>query len=432
VAYDPSTTYTPPIKADGNSYGNASYPKAKTDGYVSDSGTVDLSGHVFYTYKGTQDKMGWTYTADKKSPVNNDFYKECSSTVGDDPGKSVFTQRKVSDLSAANKTNYANWFSYYRKRYLLMRTAMGRAMFGLNDGYRVGFTAINDDNNFIQSNSSTFVNVDDFTASHKTRLFKSLYGIGPGGGTPLRQALANTGRYFAKKHANQKDPMTLSCQRNYALLTTDGYWNGSNGTKLDGTSIGQEDGSEARPMSDATSLNLKVVTTYEVTETRNSTTTSTWLVPGKRIKTTVNSKAEKSGDYQGLYKVTTQAQTTKSDDSNRGTRTKTVITPQQRTVTRTITITKYENGTESAPSINDTAGNWDSSAAPETSWSEISWKTKNTNWTDSGSATISYQAAKGSGSPVYSDPEATGEGVQSGGAITTYGTESEASVTQKG
>ena len=37
------------------------------------------------------------------------------------------------------------------------------------------------------------------------------------------------------------DPMTASCQPNFAILSTDGYWNKEGGQNLDGTAIGNQD-----------------------------------------------------------------------------------------------------------------------------------------------------------------------------------------------
>ena len=51
--------------------------------------------------------------------------------------------------------------------------------------------------------------------------------------------------------------MQYSCQRNYAILSTDGYWNTDSETATYGpfqlttnTSVGQQDGAEAKPMHD--------------------------------------------------------------------------------------------------------------------------------------------------------------------------------------
>lgn len=78
-----------------------------------------------------------------------------------------------------------------------------------------------------------------------------------GCGTPLRSALATAGRIFAGKELSTAgstsgtsiDPVQYSCQQNFALLTTDGYWNGDGGTDLSGTTMGNMDGGTTpRPM----------------------------------------------------------------------------------------------------------------------------------------------------------------------------------------
>lgn len=275
VAYDPNMTYAPPKKYDGTSYANASYPTAKNDGY-SGSAETDLSGHYYYTYKGSQPKMGWVFTAARgDNPVDNTFRQECYSQEGSAPGSSVFERVNVSSLPAEQQTNYANWFSFYSKRYLLMRTAMGHAMATLDDTYRVGFSSIHEAG-FIDGGTRHFLGVNDFTggsSGHKKKFYDSLYASTRDGATPLRQALANTGRYFAKKASStQADPMQYSCQRNYALLTTDGYWNSENGTQLNGsTLIGQQDGREDRPMRDDTTLTPQTTSVYKAPATRTST-----------------------------------------------------------------------------------------------------------------------------------------------------------------
>lgn len=62
VGYDPSMTYSPPVKYDGSSYPNAIPTSAKSNGYDSGSTAYDLSSSYYYTYSGTQTKMGWKYT----------------------------------------------------------------------------------------------------------------------------------------------------------------------------------------------------------------------------------------------------------------------------------------------------------------------------------------------------------------------------------
>ena len=277
VAYDPAETYEPPSKYNDKAgapvrYDNASYPNAAKDGYAGGT-TADLSGHYYYTYSGSQPKMAWRYTT--AGVVNNTFAQECRSDIGSTPGSNVFTRVDVSSLTPAQQTNYANWYSFYRKRYLLMRTAMGQALTALDDGYRVGFSTIREPS-YTNGGTYKFLGVSEFaggTDGQADKFYQSLYQVQPSGGTPLRRALSNTGRYYANKHSGQTDPVQYACQRNYALLTTDGYWNGDNGEQLDETAIGQQDAFEERPMRDDSVLFTQTQTVYTSPATRTLTET---------------------------------------------------------------------------------------------------------------------------------------------------------------
>jgi len=215
---------------------------------------TQLPGSTYYTYSGSQTKMGWVYTA--SGPVSNPFYNECTSKVGDSPGNGVF-QKVVVKSTSAEAQNYANWYAYYRTRSLLMRTAVGRAFSTLDDSYRVGFSTINSSTDV--TTGAGFHPIDDFGTTQKTDIYSKLYSASASGSTPLRGALSKAGRYYAKAYTGQADPVQYSCQRNYALLSTDGYWNSGgtleNGTTygaldLNGNMVGNQDGTEDRPMYD--------------------------------------------------------------------------------------------------------------------------------------------------------------------------------------
>lgn len=337
VAYDPTATYATPLNPDGTSFADASYPMAKDDGYVSSSTTTDLSTRYYYVYSGTQPKMGWTYTS--SGVVNSTFYQECSSTTS-----TLFTKVNVSSLTAAQQKNYANWYSYYSKRYLLMRTAIGRAIATLDSGYRVGFSNIHDTqavdgSSSVSNDLGYFRDVKDFDATQKANFYSSLYKSTPSGGTPLRTSLSKAGLYFAKKADGQTyDPVQYSCQRNYTLLSTDGYWNGGKGVQLDGsTSIGQQDGTESRPMRDDTkSINTRVVT-YTADATRNAvvptqTRTRTWTkitttsVKGTGTGTSATNCRSSRWVNKTVTQTYTQTQTRGSTTPQRGTLTYTTTT----------------------------------------------------------------------------------------------------------
>lgn len=144
---------------------------------------------------------------------------------------------------AEEMTNYANWYAYYRTRLQMAKSSIGWAFNDLDDSVRVGFWAIN---------AGLILDVADFNAANKSKWYLKLQKIKSAGFTPLRSALGNAGRYYAKRIPGQAtDPIQYACQKNYALLTTDGFWNGSAASNVNGESVGDQDSSLARPYLDA-------------------------------------------------------------------------------------------------------------------------------------------------------------------------------------
>ena len=201
---------------------------------------------LYYSYNGTQTAQSWAYNSAGGFDTNNTFVQECLSNIGSEPGESRFDQVMVNARSAAEKQRYANWYSYYRTRALMMRSAAGRAMFSLDSRYRVGLSTINKGGNFntdVTDALGSFLGAADFGNDQKIKFFSNLYGVSQNGSTPLRRALAKVGQYYGKKFSNQVDPIQNACQRNYSILTTDGYWNETTlPTQLNGsTDIGNQD-----------------------------------------------------------------------------------------------------------------------------------------------------------------------------------------------
>jgi len=145
-------------------------------------------------------------------------------------------------------TNFSNWYTYYRTRMQMMKSAAGRAFYPLDDRYRVGFITINPGSSSVSSDK--YLKIDKFEGSHKESWYEKFYAQSPGGLTPLRQALSRVGRHYAGKTNGinagmTDDPIQYSCQKNFALLTTDGYWNSSAGQDLTGGSIGNQDNTDS-------------------------------------------------------------------------------------------------------------------------------------------------------------------------------------------
>ncbi|MCP4579683.1 MAG: hypothetical protein GY846_25715 [Deltaproteobacteria bacterium] len=154
---------------------------------------------------------------------------------------------------AAELQNFANWFSFYRRRELTGKAAIASVIDGL-EGVKVGFYSIH--HNLNQTVLSVNVTEGGVTEDNTTTLLNLLYGLNSSGGTPLREALRDVGYYFGDggthgsydvigttPYASEADGG--ACQQMFAIVVTDGYWNGSLST-----STGNEDLDQGAPYAD--------------------------------------------------------------------------------------------------------------------------------------------------------------------------------------
>lgn len=163
---------------------------------------------------------------------------------------------------AEEMTNYANWWAYYHSRMQMMKTAASNAFSTLDTAtdlannvsrFRVGYMSIDNNTN------SDFLNLGEFATAQKGSWYAKLQAANPGNSTPLRAALSTAGRLYAGKlngttlnGSKVTDPLEYSCQQNYTIISTDGFWNESSGyNKMDGsTAVGEQDGGLEAPMWD--------------------------------------------------------------------------------------------------------------------------------------------------------------------------------------
>ena len=198
---------------------------------------------------------------------------------------------------AEEMTNFANWWSFYRTRMQMMKTSASIAFEPIGANYRVGYLSI--DNN----TSNDFLNVAPFNTTQKRAWYNKLFAANPDNSTPLRTALTTAGRLYAGKlngstlnGSTVTDPMEYSCQQNFTILSTDGYWNGGNGTLLDGsTGIGQQDGAEVRPYIDSAIASTTVVTPYSKLDRKETSTPGSVTTDYTRSVTTVSSTLDCGG-----------------------------------------------------------------------------------------------------------------------------------------
>jgi len=116
--------------------------------------------------------------------------------------------------------NIANWYAYSRRRSFVAAAAIGSVLEN-NPNFRYGLNTINDDE-FVEVPTAAS---GDFT-SHNDNLFAEFKDEHPGGGTPLRRGLERVGEYFSGNLSGTDDPIVHECQKNFAILMSDGFWNG--------------------------------------------------------------------------------------------------------------------------------------------------------------------------------------------------------------
>jgi len=160
-----------------------------------------------------------------------------------------FTKVIVSGSSGPGGTdetqNYANWYSFYRTRINMMKTSLGLAFQSLGTNYKVGYATMNN------NGGNDMVNAQVFNSSQKQSWYNTVYNAQANGGTGLIQALASVGKMYANKISTLNnvaviDPVEYSCQQNFAILSTDGYWNvASTSASLKNTAVGNQDGGTA-------------------------------------------------------------------------------------------------------------------------------------------------------------------------------------------
>src|SRR5882762_6290018 len=154
--------------------------------------------------------------------------------------------------------NYAKWYAYYRTRIQMMKTSVGISFRGFisnptgtppkPDSLRVGFITIHAAYSG-SVNAAQYLRIDNFNTTQANSLYTKFYQQTPFAYTPLREALSRAGWIFAGKLGTgltngipaADDPIQSSCQKNYSLLTTDGFWNSNAGQDIAGAAMGNWD-----------------------------------------------------------------------------------------------------------------------------------------------------------------------------------------------
>ena len=158
--------------------------------------------------------------------------------------------------------NFANWFTYYRKRELVAKAAYGQVAAGASNS-RMGLVTLHNNNNI--NNPIRSMN-DDPGSGNKKTLLDALYSMQGDRSTPLRNALHEAGEYlscqsndFFTDCPGLTEAQGGACQQNFTLMMTDGFYNGGYGGGVgnaDGDDDSEWDSGTAGPYGDNQSNTL--------------------------------------------------------------------------------------------------------------------------------------------------------------------------------
>jgi type IV pilus assembly protein PilY1 len=153
---------------------------------------------------------------------------------------------------AEERLNYATWKKFHSNRMDLAKTGLGYAFKDVSSGLRLGWAQISDLDGGATNLGTSGAGVSALNQTTKTAFYTWLYARDPGSGTPLREALQSAGQYFSRSDnfgpwsdnpigtsnglstlaTTSTDTLAVralhkSCRRSYAMIVTDGYYNGA-------------------------------------------------------------------------------------------------------------------------------------------------------------------------------------------------------------
>ncbi len=182
--------------------------------------------------------FGYYEVIDSDDDGKADQFNELTKGEADSAG--IVTGRSYEE----ERVNFANWYSFYRKRELTAKNAIASVATSMEDVF-IGLESINGDlgQEILPINvthDGTYVDETDY-------LLSTLYNDwNSSGGTPLRAGLNYVGEYFSGDHVPNDiyeingRPYTESdfypffreseggyCEQAFTIAMTDGFWNGN-------------------------------------------------------------------------------------------------------------------------------------------------------------------------------------------------------------
>lgn len=251
--YNPALQYVPwaGVDAAGNPFQDMPVTAAKDNPYDPHSPTIDLTRE---SSRRVLEGVGFRYyTWEDKN--HNQIFDDPRSRDGDrEPVEQEHTPYLIREGSTAAQQNFANWFSYYRKRQFVTKAVYGDILAKLT-GMRVGLVTFFNNltsegspldpyspNRTVTSINLPLQDIDatpqvprpstpDPAQGTRRTVLDALYSFRPLRGTPLRETLKKVGDYlenvpgrplFPNHDAYLPAAQGGVCQQSFVVMMTDG------------------------------------------------------------------------------------------------------------------------------------------------------------------------------------------------------------------
>lgn len=167
---------------------------------------------------------------------------------------------------AEERQNFANWFTYHRRREFVAKSALAMVLQTLSE-VRIGVYGIN--RRIVCPLTPIRVTQESVTVDDTHVIIEKLYQYQSEGGTPLKEGLDTVGLYY-KENTGELGGTTgprpyggqgegAGCQQSFAVVLTDGYYSDLSHKP---SYVGNADGDNGEPYADAYSHSLADIAMY--------------------------------------------------------------------------------------------------------------------------------------------------------------------------
>jgi len=227
--------------APGSSVTQNAWVQYATDKTLASQCDIQFRYYPARVYLSTTAPMPPGFDPDKRVLI-----KGAGPTAADDMYRYDYIESNFLTGGAEAVQNFANWWTYYGNRNRAMIAAMTHSVADFTK-MRIGYFQINNPPVALgDSNDTSVVMRDMGIQADRDALYVAMRNLNASGNTPTRRATARMMRQFQRTDAGA--PIKLHCQKNAAMLFTDGYTNESPaGAATSYWSVGNADGGFPAP-----------------------------------------------------------------------------------------------------------------------------------------------------------------------------------------